>query len=105
METDEKLRALLRADAPPARDPFFRLALLERRTRQRYQRQQRALYVGTLLVAMLGLVVLRTLAVDGFTAPSPALLRAAGAAVAALGIAAAAAFSLRGTLQLLRQRR
>ena len=36
---DASLEALLRADLPPARDPLFRIAVLERRERQRFRRQ------------------------------------------------------------------
>ena len=36
---DERLGALLRQDAPPARDPMFRLKVLERRETARFRRQ------------------------------------------------------------------
>jgi len=38
-EIDQRLAALLRAGAPPLHDPIFRLRVLERRERQRFQRR------------------------------------------------------------------
>ena len=38
-DSDASLEALLRAELPPARDPLFRIAVLERRERQRFWRQ------------------------------------------------------------------
>ena len=38
-DDDASLEALLRAELPPARDPLFRIAVLERRERRRFWRQ------------------------------------------------------------------
>lgn len=55
---DDRLGQLLRQDAPPERDPAFRVGLLERRERQRYKRRQRwVLASATLLAVLLALVV------------------------------------------------
>ena len=38
-ESDASLEALLRAKLPPASDPLFRIAVLQRRERRRFWRQ------------------------------------------------------------------
>jgi hypothetical protein len=38
-DANARLEALLRADLPPTPDPLFRIAVLERRERQRFWRQ------------------------------------------------------------------
>jgi hypothetical protein len=53
---DEKIAGLLRQDAPPARDPMFRLNVLERRERERFQLRTRLMVAGGLLVAVIALV-------------------------------------------------
>jgi hypothetical protein len=55
---DQHLGELLRADAPPRRDPRFRIALVERRQRQIYRQQawQRAL-TFSLLAVLPGMVL------------------------------------------------
>jgi hypothetical protein len=50
---DQRLGELLREDAPPARDPRFRIALVERRQRQVYRRRQWQRRLGFLLLAVL----------------------------------------------------
>jgi hypothetical protein len=55
---DEKLGQLLRQDAPPERDPAFRIGLLERRERQRYERRQRwVLASAVMVVVFIGVIV------------------------------------------------
>jgi len=51
-DLDQRIAQLLNANAPPERDPLFRIQLLARRERQRFRR--RALLI---LCAMLTLVV------------------------------------------------
>ena len=53
-QIDARIGDLLRADAPPERDAFFRIALLERRERQRYRRRTRTLLIGATLLGLLG---------------------------------------------------
>jgi len=49
---DAKLEHLLRADKPPARDPLFRIAVLARLERRRFQRQIAAIVgVGAVVMA------------------------------------------------------
>jgi TRAP-type C4-dicarboxylate transport system permease large subunit len=50
MSEDERLSELLRQDAPPARDPMFRLKVLERRETARFRRH-------SLLLAAIALVL------------------------------------------------
>lgn len=38
-DNETRLERLLRADLPPARDPLFRIAVLERRERQAFRRR------------------------------------------------------------------
>jgi hypothetical protein len=53
-EKDERLRQLLLKNAPPASDPLFRVKVLERRERQRFQQNVLRLVgsVATLAVAI-----------------------------------------------------
>lgn len=55
---DQRLGELLREDAPPAHDPRFRIALVERRQRQAYRRMQWQRLFGFFLLALLPGVVL-----------------------------------------------
>jgi hypothetical protein len=57
-ERDERISQLLLRNAPPERDPLFRVKVLERRERQRYQRS-----VWLLLGAVLTIAVALTLGV------------------------------------------
>ena len=47
-DEDEHIANLLRAAAPPARDAIFRLGVLERRERQRFQRRSLLLLAAAL---------------------------------------------------------
>jgi len=51
VDTDEKILAILRDDAPPRHDPMFRLRVLERIERKRFKHRL------TMLVAVAGVVV------------------------------------------------
>jgi hypothetical protein len=55
-KADERITTALRHDAPPPRDPVFRLQVLERRERQRFRR--RALHA---LAAMAAVAVVSAL--------------------------------------------
>jgi hypothetical protein len=51
--TDAKLEELLRVDVPPTRDPLFRIAVLARLERRRFQRQvARIVGVGAVVTAL-----------------------------------------------------
>jgi amino acid permease len=95
MIDDEKLGELLRSDAPPTRDAMFRLSVLERRERQRYQRKSVILAASAIMLAVVLWV--------GFNAAD----RIATFFVAALCIALAGAcvLSVPGVLQLVRRLR
>jgi hypothetical protein len=54
--TDERIAAALQRDAPPPRDPLFRLQVLERRERQQFR--QRALQGLAVVVVVGGLSAL-----------------------------------------------
>ena len=43
---------LLRADAPPARDPVFRLRVLERREQRQFQRRSFTMLAGALVIIL-----------------------------------------------------
>jgi hypothetical protein len=99
-ELDERLGQLLRQDAPPVRDPMFRIALLERRERQRYQRRQRMVLASAAVLAVLFAVMVtlnRTLGDRMWM-----VLLAAVFCTAAL---VASAVSIRGVLQVVRHLR
>lgn len=105
MEQDAKLRNLLRADAPAERDPFFRIALLERRTRQQYLRRQRTLLAAAILAAMLGAIALKLISGFGQGLWSGEVLRGALICVFCIALVAACLVSARGLRQALRQLR
>ncbi len=48
-DMDEKLAGLLLGDAPPVRDPLFRLGVLARRERQRFRRRSLMLSAAMLV--------------------------------------------------------
>ena len=96
--SDEALAGLLLAGAPPERDPFFRIALIERRTRQRYRQRQRMLLAIAAVAALLP--VLAFAAIQSLGA---ALLPATLAFIFGGGLVAASVFSLRGVRQVMRQ--
>ncbi len=50
--SDQRIAGLLNRVAPPVYDPFFRLAVLERRERKRFQIQLLALLVMALIAAI-----------------------------------------------------
>jgi len=57
--TDDQLGRLLREDAPPVRDPLFRIGLVERRERQRYrQRLRKRVLIAALLAVLPGVALL-----------------------------------------------
>lgn len=53
---DERIGELLRQDAPPERDPAFRIGVLERRERKRFLRQSLMLGGFGLILAVIALV-------------------------------------------------
>ncbi len=89
-DVDSKLSALLLSGAPPARDPLFRIRVIERRERERYRQRSRALLAGAAFVVLAHGVAL-ALAPDVFTAGIGALI---GLAVLGVG-AASVAFAVR----------
>ena len=55
---DERITTALQHDAPPPRDPVFRIQLLERRERQRFRRRtQQALAGGAAVLIVSALTV------------------------------------------------
>jgi peptidoglycan/LPS O-acetylase OafA/YrhL len=97
-DRDEALARLLLEGAPPERDPFFRIALIERRTRQRYRQRQRTLLVIAAVAALLP-----ALAFAAIQSLGVALLPATLAVIFGAGLVAASVFSLRGVRQVMRQ--
>jgi hypothetical protein len=57
---DGRIAAALRANAPPARDPVFRLQVIERRERQRFKRRALASLVTVIAVGVLSGLAVRT---------------------------------------------
>jgi len=97
-QMDEKIGRLLRMDAPAERDPWFRISLIERRERMRYQRRQQKLLGVALLIALfivLPLMLRPTLF-------SMELLRSSLIALFALALIAAAVRAVHGLRQALR---
>jgi hypothetical protein len=68
-DDDAILRELLRRNAPPARDPLFRVLVHERRERARFRR--RALVTSAIALAAIAVAVVST------GAPSPSAADAA----------------------------
>ncbi|HEV7689492.1 MAG TPA: hypothetical protein VGO52_01655 [Hyphomonadaceae bacterium] len=95
MIEDEKLGELLRSDAPSARDAMFRLSVLERRERQRFQRKSVIIAAAAVMLALVLWV--------GFASTD----RVATFLVAALCIAFAGAcvLSVPGVIQLVHRLR
>jgi len=86
-DVDSKLGALLLSGAPPARDPLFRIRVLERRERERYVRQLRVLLgVACVVLIVHGMALLA--APDVFTAGLGAVI---GLAILGAGTLSAAA--------------
>ena len=99
-DLDTKLGQLLRQGAPPERDPAFRIALLERRERQRYQSRQRLVLAAGALLAVLFAVVVTLNRTLGDRMWMVLLAAAFCAAVVVAGL-----FSLRGVLLVVRHLR
>lgn len=93
-DIEERLEKALRADLPPACDPMFRIAVLERREGQQLRRQLAAtIAVGALVTIMVSLVL--TVLVDANTEAINAWLTEDFERVAVvLTIAATACFTL-----------
>jgi hypothetical protein len=90
-DADARLKALMRAELPAARDPWFRLALMERMARRRLRRRL-ALVCGA---GVAGAVLLAPFA--------PALSRLSGNAVLpAAGVLMAVAVTLWATARMRR---
>lgn len=91
-DVDERLCRLLLTDAPPERDPLFRLRVIERLEHRRYRHRSLLLLAGAVLTALLGAA--------SFAAVEAPL---AAGVIALLGMAVvtAAALSIRGVLQVL----
>ena len=53
MDLDERIATVLRENAPPRRDPRFRVAILERLERQRFKRRLLLLAVAAIAVVTL----------------------------------------------------
>jgi hypothetical protein len=77
---DRRIGDLLRQDAPPARDPAFRVSVLERREQKRFLRQTAILGLIALALAVIALV---GIAVGGDTAVTAIVLMLAVVLVAA----------------------
>jgi hypothetical protein len=95
-EVDEKLGTLLRAGAPPERDPLFRIRVLERRESDRFRQRSRGLIAGAV-----GAVLIHVIAL----ALAPNVLVAGISAVLCLVVVAAAAISFRAAAQAVRSLR
>lgn len=52
-DTDDRIVELLRADAPPAHDPLFRLKVLERREQRQFQRRLYTMLAGALVIILM----------------------------------------------------
>jgi hypothetical protein len=51
-DRDDRIVELLRAAAPPARDPVFRLKVLERREHRQFQRRLFTMLAGVLVILL-----------------------------------------------------
>ena len=56
MNIDERITAALQHDAPPPRDPLFRVQVLERAERQRFRRSARLAIAGTVGVLVVSVL-------------------------------------------------
>jgi hypothetical protein len=92
---DDQLGHLLRSDAPAERDAMFRLSVLERRERQRYERKSAIILVAAALAAIMLWF--------GFVVAGP--LATFMIAVLCASLAGAFFLSIPGALQLLRRLR
>lgn len=93
-DMEARLEKVLRADLPPARDPMFRIAVLERREGQQLRRQLAATITGAALVTIM-ISLMLTVLVDANANTINAWLREdlEGVAVV-LTVAATACFTL-----------
>ena len=80
-DDDKQLSQLLQTLAPPARDPLFRIKVLERRERQQFKRRV-ALLLGT------GVIAVAAHALAASAAGTNEVMRGLGLAVAAVAAAA-----------------
>lgn len=95
-DLDERLGRLLREDAPPERDPMFRIHVLERREQRRFRQRSLTLVAGAVALGLFPAIFLAL-------AANP--LTAALVGVFSLALIAAALFSVRGVLQVMRRLR
>ena len=95
-DLDKKLGRWLREDAPPERDPLFRIRVLERRERQRFQHRSQMLLAVAVVLAVFPALIL-TLGTDLI---APGLI-----AVFCIAVITASLFSIRSVLQVVRQLR
>ena len=58
--TDDRITRALRQDAPPPRDPYFRLRVLERRERQRFRRRAAHTVAAMAVVAIVSALTATT---------------------------------------------
>jgi hypothetical protein len=55
-DKDPRIADLLRADAPPARDPMFRIKVLERREHQQFQQRSFTMLAGVLVIILVSMI-------------------------------------------------
>jgi hypothetical protein len=55
-DKDQRIADLLRAVAPPARDPLFRIKVLERREHRQFQRRLFAMIVGVVVIILVATI-------------------------------------------------
>jgi hypothetical protein len=79
-DRDDRIADLLREDAPPPRDPVFRLRVLERREQRRFQRRLFTMLAGVLMILLISTFALSI---------GPASLRTTGALVVGAALASA----------------
>jgi hypothetical protein len=58
-DKDVRIVDLLNADAPPRRDPLFRVSVLERREHRRFQRRLYTMLAGALLIILVSTFAIR----------------------------------------------
>jgi cobalamin biosynthesis protein CobD/CbiB len=97
---DQQLGELLRAGAPPERDPLFRIRLIERRAHQRF-RQRRQRLVG----AAVAVALLPAIGYAAITASGASLLTGVLALLFGGALVTAVLFSFRGVRDVVRQLR
>ena len=55
-DKDQRIADLLRADAPPARDPLFRLKVLERREHRQFRQRSFTMFAGVLVIILVSTI-------------------------------------------------